>query len=79
MTDMVFMYCRKCGWMNDKEGIGRGSSVCPGCGRVGLAFVQGTQDETIEFRVAIKANPEAYRQFPSSDYWDSFGKGRKAP
>lgn len=70
MTEHVFMYCRKCGWMNDKEGIGSGNSACPGCGVRGLAFVKGTGEETAEFRAAIKVNPKAYRRFPSSDYWD---------
>lgn len=63
----TFMYCRSCGWMNDKEGIG--VPQCPRC-QSQSAFVIGTYAELAEFRAAIAADPEAYRRFPSSDYWD---------
>lgn len=65
--DSTFMYCRSCGWMNDKEGVG--VPQCGGCGRYGAAWVQGTEEELARFRTAIAEDPQAYRRFPTTDYW----------
>lgn len=72
---MIFMYCRRRGWMHDREGVGVPQCGNPARGKLGACFVSGEEDELKHFRWAISINPENYKRFPSTDYWDqSWGK-----
>lgn len=72
-NEQLYMYCRHCGWMHEEAGLG--ISICGRCSRTS-AWVCGTEEELAEFRAAITADPEAYRQFRSTDYWDSWREGK---